>query len=199
MVSVRKHRRRVYVRTHKRRINGKTIEVERHFRKLEYNQKESLSKTNNNITQINQNKTSISDLRLRNNINKKDIINDKKYIRTKPNVFELPLETAIYVPSTNNISEKISDKEFKSRIEEVRQWVSKMYGGFSSVKITGGFLSDNKNKVITENIVKVVFFSTETAWKKNRNALLIKIKRWRNKWNQESIGLEHEGDLFYIE
>jgi hypothetical protein len=113
--------------------------------------------------------------------------------------FELPMEIAIYVPSTRSANEIISKKEFASRIEEVQEYLSDLFGGYSSVNIDGGYISEDKNKgLIREDVARVTSFGSKDGFEEKFNTLVNKIVGWCKKWSQESIGFEFEGDMFYV-
>lgn len=122
--------------------------------------------------------------------------------KMKKNVFELPIEQTVYVPSTSGMSQKhISKKQLDSRVNDVRRYLSKNFGGYTSVEGTGGYLQKmgkGKGKIIKEAVVKVTSFSTRNDYRKHHNQLIKQIGKWDRKWKQESIGYEQEGDLFYI-
>jgi len=112
--------------------------------------------------------------------------------------FELPLELSVYVPSTEKASQIISKREYNQRIEEVQEFLAKLFGGFSSVSVEGGYVSDEKG-LINEDVTRVVAFASKEGFEPKLDTLLKKIVDWCAKWSQESIGFEFEGDLFYIE
>lgn len=62
----------------------------------------------------------------------------------------------------------------------------------------GGYV-DNSGNLVNEEITQVVSFATLEAWEKYKNELVSKISEWADRWGQEAIGLEFEGDMFYIE
>ncbi len=113
------------------------------------------------------------------------------------NIYHLPLEISVYVPSTKGVDEKISNAEFEKRITEVQKYLADMCGGFSADAIEGGYMS-TKRELIKEGIVKVVSFCTKENYKKNKNQLLNKISEWSRLWTQEAIGFEFEGDMMYV-
>jgi len=114
-------------------------------------------------------------------------------------VFYLPIENAIYVPSTYGEKEQkeISDKEMAKRVAEVRRFLSKNYGGYTSVKAVGGYVLKD-GKLVKENVVKVTSFSTKEDFEKNEDKTFEQVGKWGKKWKQESVGYENEGDLFYV-
>jgi hypothetical protein len=111
--------------------------------------------------------------------------------------FDLPLEMAVYVPSTEKANQIISKREFAKRIEDVQVYLSQLFGGFSSVDVEGGYESSEKG-LIQEDVTKVVAFGNRDGFEDKFNRLMNKIVDWCKAWSQESIGFEFEGDLFYI-
>jgi len=116
----------------------------------------------------------------------------------KKKVFHLEVEQAIYVPSTRSGDKPISKAEHKKRVNEVRKFLSKKFGGYTSVQAVGGYYSEPKKKVIQEKVVKVVGYATKKDYKKNEPAVKKQLGEWSNKWGQESMGYENEGDLYYF-
>lgn len=114
------------------------------------------------------------------------------------NSFKLPLEIAVYVPSTKNVNEVISVDEMNERENQVKTFLAERFGGYTMSDKLGGYV-DNSGNIVNEEITQVVSFATIEAWEKYKNELVAKISEWADKWGQEAIGLEFEGDMFYIE
>jgi hypothetical protein len=112
--------------------------------------------------------------------------------------FSLPLQVAVYVPSTKDADEKVSKKEFDNRVEEVEKFTSSLFGGFSANDVDGGYMSNTKG-LIKEEVYKVTSFAPKENFDAKMSQLIAQVKKWAKDWGQESIGLEFEGDLFYIE
>jgi hypothetical protein len=113
--------------------------------------------------------------------------------------FELPMELIVYVPSTKEANQIIPKSELQQRVKTVKVYLSNLFGGFSAAPIDGGYVSEDKDKgLIEEDAVKVTAFATKEALESNMSMLLTRIKKWCAQWSQESIGLEFEGDLFYV-
>lgn len=113
--------------------------------------------------------------------------------------FVLPIEMAVYVPSTKGADETIEQNEFHNRVFETEKYLAELFGGFSKVDIDGGYVSQEKG-LIKEDVAKVVAFSQDEDFLSNKLPRLIKrITMWCDEWTQESIGFEIEGDLFYID
>ena len=111
--------------------------------------------------------------------------------------FELPIELAVYVPSTEKANQVVSKRDYASRIDDVRSYLANLFGGYSSEGIDGGYVSDEKG-LIQEDVTKVTAFATKENFEQKLESLVTQIKKWCGQWGQESIGFEFEGDLFYI-
>jgi len=108
----------------------------------------------------------------------------------------LPVETAVYVPTTTSTSKSIKANERRKRITETRRILSNFFGGYTQVRATGGYVSGEK--VITETIYKVTSFGKKDKFNKNKNKLRTWLLQKKKEWGQESIGYEQEGDMYYI-
>lgn len=109
----------------------------------------------------------------------------------------LPYEISVYVPSTKEVDKHISKKEMDERTTEVTKFLSDKFGGFTSMQTTGGYV-DHTGNLVKEPIVKITSFSTEKSFSDNKSNLISQIKEWNKQWGQEAIGLEFEGDLYYV-
>lgn len=123
---------------------------------------------------------------------------NKQYLKKQKGSFHLPLETIIYVPSTTRGTRKISATTMKNRIAETRFFLARLFGGYTSVRATGGYVMKKNKKLVKEKVVKVTSYSTKSAFRKGRSKLIRQIGSWKRKWGQESIGVEFEGDMFYL-
>jgi len=113
-------------------------------------------------------------------------------------MFHLEVEQAVLVPSTKAGQKKVKPATMQRRVAEVRKYLSRKFGGYTSVRGVGGYYSDKKKKLIKEQVVKVTSFSTRKSFNKNKDAVLRKLSQLSKKWGQESMGYEHEGDLYYV-
>ena len=113
-------------------------------------------------------------------------------------VFYLPVEQAVLVPSTIHGDQVIPRIQQQRRIREVKKYLSGKFGGFTSVSAKGGYYSQDKKKIIQENVAVVTSFATRKAYKQGLPDLKRQLRKWKNKWHQESMGYENEGDLYYF-
>lgn len=119
-----------------------------------------------------------------------------KSIKSIKGSFHLPIETAILVPSTTAKSKKISAKEFQARINLTRRFLSRLFGGYTSVSGIGGYLL--KGKVIREKVAIVSSFCKLNSFKKYKREWVAWIRTKKKEWKQDSIGVIIENDLFYV-
>jgi len=131
-------------------------------------------------------------------------MNHSQRVRKKPvtrklykNAFHLPVETAVYVPSTTKGNKKVSKTILNKRVRNVRIYLSDKYGGYTSSKGVGGYVMKD-GRLVKEGVVRVSSFATEKDFKKNVPVVRQKLKTWGKKWKQEAVGYEHEGDMYYI-
>jgi len=82
-------------------------------------------------------------------------------------------------------------------VKGVQRFLSKLYGGFTSFKAQGGYTLGT-GQLVSENVIKVTAFADSPMTDEVATTLIDKCRYWAVKWGQESIGLEHEGDLYFI-
>ncbi len=114
--------------------------------------------------------------------------------------FHLPVEQAVFVPSTSGVKTqtRISPAKLNQRVNNVRRFLSKKFGGFTDVQATGGFVLKN-GRLVKERVIKVTAFATKSGFKKNEGQVINQVGTWGRKWKQESVSYSNEGDLFIIE
>lgn len=112
--------------------------------------------------------------------------------------FQLPIQTVTIVPCTSNADKPISMKKCQLRAKQVRNKVSKLFGGFTEVKAQGGYWSSDKKKVIEEPVFSVTAYAESDKFNKHRKEWLDFVKKKGREWSQESMGVILETDLTYI-
>jgi DNA repair protein RadC len=112
-------------------------------------------------------------------------------------MFHLPIEMAVYVPSTQDVNNVISVDEMEKRVREVKEYLANKFGGYTSAEKMGGFV-DSQAELVNEEVVQITAFSTKEAYEENKEALVQKLSDWAKEWGQEAIGFEYEGDLMYV-
>lgn len=109
-------------------------------------------------------------------------------------VNRLPVQIAIIVPSTRGDHE-ISDSAFKKRVEKTRKKMDSLWGGDTTVRASGGWLS-GQGQLVTEKTAKVESSTTHDEWNKKKDKLKRWIKKKRKNWKQTQIAYEFEGTLY---
>lgn len=111
----------------------------------------------------------------------------------------LEAEITVVVPSTKGVREQrpLSRGEMNERVDLVRRYLSKLFGGYTSVNATGGYVMKD-GRLIHENVVNVTSFGDKAIALRNRGALVRKLKRWCIEFGQESLGMIWETDFIII-
>lgn len=113
-----------------------------------------------------------------------------------PKVIVNKIEQAIIVPSTQGSDKTISPAKMRKRVDEVRSFLSKKFGGYTSVSGVGGWYSTDRKKLIKEDVAVITSFAKEKDYKRNKHLVAKKIMSWGKKWGQDEVSYEKEGDLF---
>lgn len=111
---------------------------------------------------------------------------------------KLPVASAIYVPNTDKSGKRIAETEFRKRIKETEKKLLELFGGHSTDEIDHGEYLTKKKKVISEKVSKVSCFSNLKEYNKHRKELENWLMKKKREWNQDSIGYEFEGDMYYL-
>lgn len=109
----------------------------------------------------------------------------------------LPVQFSVIVPSTK-INKKISTRDFKKRIDSEKIFMSKTFGGDTSVKSTGSFVlrKGKKDILIKEKTAIVESSTTPKVFNSKRKVLIQHIKQRQKQWKQNSILFKVEGESF---
>jgi len=118
-------------------------------------------------------------------------VHSKKLHLDFPKEKGLQTYTAIYVPSTKDVNKKISKREHEKRITEVRNFLTKTFGGTSTDKRIGSYTSHG-GRVVQENVAVVENFSDFKDWEKHDEEIHRFIQAKAKQWGQESISFEFE-------
>lgn len=110
-------------------------------------------------------------------------------------------EISIIVPSTKGVKEQkiITNTEMDKRVDDVRKFLSRKFKGYTSVKAVGGYLMRKKDGgLVKENVVVVTAFANKIKAKESQNTLINKVQNLCLEWQQETVSLIWETDLFLI-
>lgn len=111
---------------------------------------------------------------------------------------DLPIQTAILVPSTKEKDKPISREEFANRVETTRDELYHLFGGFTSVTGFGGSENKKTKEIIKERVNVVVAYAGNKDFKEKADEFIEYIKNKKKEWGQQEIGVIIENDLFYI-
>lgn len=115
----------------------------------------------------------------------------------KKDIFMLPIQTAIIVPSTTDKDKFISKRDFNKRLRNTRTEMSDLFGGYTSVESVGEFTDKDGNKIPEPNNTVIAYTNKETFQDK-KDEFSEFIKKKKKEWKQESIGVIIENDLFFV-
>jgi hypothetical protein len=130
-----------------------------------------------------------------------DIGHTKHYGKTelsaplKKESTELSIQFSINVPSTKNIDEPISTKEFQERIDETKNFLSKNFGGDTEIKGKGDYTKDGR--LIQDDVSVIESSMKPEAYKENKKKLEEYITKKQKEWTQDTILYNFE-DSAYI-
>jgi hypothetical protein len=109
---------------------------------------------------------------------------------------EKGLETysAIYVPSTRAKSIPISRRQHEKRASEVRDFMTRTFGGTTSVRAIGSYKFEEKNKeiVVKEPVIIVENFSDFSDYKKHDQQIRAFVEEKAKEWEQVEVSYEFE-------
>ncbi|MAH48579.1 hypothetical protein CMI37_22330 [Candidatus Pacearchaeota archaeon] len=124
-----------------------------------------------------------------------DVIPRINPLKLKSN--RLPIQFSVLVPSTK-LDKKISTSSFRKRIDDEKKFMSKTFGGDTSVKSTGSFVlkRGKKDILIKEKNVIVESSTTTNKFNENRSRLIRHLKAKQKQWKQNSVLYKLEGESF---
>lgn len=108
------------------------------------------------------------------------------------------VSNAVYLTDHDNEGNKISEKEFYSRIQEIESFFVNLFGGHTRAALGKGEFMTKDKKTIEENTVKIESFTDKKTFAKKSEELKVWLLEKKKEWKQEYIGYEFQGDLFYI-
>tara|TARA_R100001530_G_scaffold101568_1_gene70633 strand:+ start:595 stop:1059 length:465 start_codon:yes stop_codon:yes gene_type:complete len=109
----------------------------------------------------------------------------------------LPVQIRILVPETV-LNTKISAKKFKNRIASEKKFMSKTFGGDTTIKAVGSYIMKRKKKdiLIEEKTAIVESSTTKKQFNANRKKFINHIKQKQKQWKQDSVMYKIEGENF---
>jgi hypothetical protein len=113
-----------------------------------------------------------------------------------PGTVHLPIECVVYVPSTL-YNKTISDRQFAKRIKKTAEELVSLFGGCRETIATGRYM-DRRGELIEEKVAVLIGYGQGDRYLEKREMFLEWLLKKKKEWQQESIGFEFEGDLWYI-
>jgi len=110
----------------------------------------------------------------------------------------MALPVRMIVPSTQDVSGKISEAEMKMRCDQVISFMSATFGGATASAIQRGAYRADSGEIIFEEVQSVTSFCTQALWEEHVEMVRGKVAEFCDEWGQECIGLEFAGFLEYI-
>mmetsp|Transcript_62640 Transcript_62640/g.73248 ORF Transcript_62640/g.73248 Transcript_62640/m.73248 type:complete len:236 (+) Transcript_62640:108-815(+) len=104
----------------------------------------------------------------------------------------------IIVPSTQDVSGKISKEEMTKRCDQVLEILSHLFGGATASGLQRGAYRAETGKIVYEDVKSVTSFCTKELWKENVGQVRAKVADLCREWGQECMGMEFAGYLEYV-
>lgn len=115
-------------------------------------------------------------------------------IFSKQKLTHLPLEVTLFVPSTLR-DEPVSNAEFKKRVDDAEKTMSRLFGGYTKTDTRGGWVDADGN-LIEEPIATVSAFTTINTFEENKKKFEDYVEEIQQKYKQDAVSIEFEGDLY---
>lgn len=122
----------------------------------------------------------------------------RKMVRAPKGSDRLERQMAVIVPSTKEFDKPVGKAEFKKRVESVKEFLHKTFGGTTRILGTGTYTSRKTGKVADENVVVVQAFADAPKWTEKGKAVYEFLQDKAAEWQQDSLGYQFENDLILI-
>ena len=116
--------------------------------------------------------------------------------RIPKGITHLPLECVVYVPSTQ-ANRVIGEEEFRARRNETATLLVSLFGGCRESLATGRYRSID-GEIVAEDVAVLTGFGDAEDFGEKRRQFLEWLIDKRTEWEQEALGFEFEGDLWYL-
>lgn len=112
--------------------------------------------------------------------------------------FWLGREIEIYVPSTQDVDEDLTDEEFRQRIKNVQQEFSEEFGGTTTFLGDGTYVDQETGDLIEEHVAVVEVHMSDEDWQDKKEDIFEWLEKKKEQWEQQAISFEFEGDLTFV-
>ncbi|HEX9892222.1 MAG TPA: hypothetical protein VGB28_09200 [Actinomycetota bacterium] len=116
--------------------------------------------------------------------------------RLPKGIMHLPLECVVYVPSTRG-DRVIPAQEFAERRDQTADLLVDLFGGCRESMATGRYRG-KEGEIVSEEVAVITGFGDADDYEGKRQAFLAWLIDKREEWEQEALGFEFEGDLWYL-
>ena len=116
--------------------------------------------------------------------------------RLPKGILHLPLECVVYVPSTQG-DRVISAAEFATRRDETADILVTLFGGCRESLSTGRYRGKD-GEIVAEEVAVLTGFGDADDYERKRKEFLAWLIDKRDEWEQEALGFDFEGDLWYL-
>jgi hypothetical protein len=106
-----------------------------------------------------------------------------------------PIELTLYVPATQGEKDIVDTDIQKVRIEDAERTMSTLFRGTTEVSAVGRWINDDK-ELVREPIGKITSYTTPERFESRKSKFEDYVKDIARRYNQSSIALEFEGDMF---
>jgi hypothetical protein len=130
-------------------------------------------------------------------LDKKGNILKKLDAKSLNDLFKLEVMQAVTVPSTE-YDRQIPPDIYQRRVREVENYLTKEFGGATTVQGDGQFMDDDNKKIIREPVKVITSFAQSDGFKGKQKNLLAKIEDWKRRWKQKSMAYQVEDDLYMV-
>lgn len=113
---------------------------------------------------------------------------------TLKNIIRLSSKVTVYVPSTMNISEKISNEKY---VDECATLLANCFGGATSTKTLGYWTSPKEGLVKEETTMVFAYCTTEQA-EEHMDKVYRFCLKLKEELKQDAVALEYNGEMFLI-
>ena len=116
--------------------------------------------------------------------------------RLPKGITHLPLECVVYIPSTQG-DRAISEREFADRRDQAADMLSSLFGGCRESMAKGRYRAKD-GTLVSEDVAVLTGFGDADDYERKRKEFLAWLIEKRDEWEQEALGFEFEGDLWYL-
>lgn len=104
----------------------------------------------------------------------------------------------IYVPTKKGNGDSIPTQLWEQWVKPVRTAFANLFGGYTSLRAVGGFVSQEHGKFIEEDIVIVYSYCTEKQLRDGRAAVFGLARKLKFALVQECIAIVFDGEMEFV-